>query len=48
MVKAGAFREDLMFRLDALSLRVPPLRERREEIRELARVFVERVLAREG
>lgn len=43
MVKEGAFREDLMFRLDALSLRVPPLRERREEIPELARVFLERV-----
>jgi DNA-binding NtrC family response regulator len=46
MVKEGRFREDLMFRLDALSLRVPPLRERQEEIGPLARLFFER--AREG
>lgn len=42
MVARGSFREDLMFRLDALSLRVPPLRERREEIGPLARLFLER------
>jgi two-component system response regulator AtoC len=40
MVGAGTFREDLMFRLDALTLRVPPLRERREEILPLAERFV--------
>lgn len=42
MVSAGTFREDLMFRLDALSLRVPPLRERREEIIPLAELFLAR------
>jgi two-component system response regulator AtoC len=42
MVREAKFRQDLMFRLDALSLRVPPLRERREEIAPLARLFLER------
>jgi two-component system, NtrC family, response regulator AtoC len=42
MVSAGTFREDLMFRLDALTLRVPPLRDRREEILPLARLFMAR------
>lgn len=42
MVQAGTFRQDLMFRLDALTLRVPPLRERREEILPLAEKFLER------
>jgi DNA-binding NtrC family response regulator len=40
MVKAGTFRQDLLFRLDALTLKVPPLRERREEIIPLAELFL--------
>ena len=40
MVKAGTFREDLMYRLNAMTLEVPPLRERPEEIGPFAERFV--------
>ena len=41
-VRDGRFREDLFNRLNVLRLDVPPLRERREEIRPLARHFLRR------
>lgn len=40
--QTGAFREDLFFRLNVLSIRVPSLRERRDEIVPLARYFLNR------
>jgi DNA-binding NtrC family response regulator len=39
-VAEGRFREDLLFRLDVFPIRVPALRERRDDIRELADAFV--------
>lgn len=40
-VKEGRFREDLFYRLDVVTLNVPPLRERREDIFYIARHFLE-------
>jgi two-component system, NtrC family, response regulator AtoC len=39
-VKEGTFRDDLYFRLNVVTLQVPPLRDRREEIPELADHFL--------
>ena len=41
-VKQGAFREDLFHRLNVIRLRLPPLRERREDIATLARSFLQK------
>lgn len=46
-IAAGTFRQDLHFRLNVLAIRVPPLRERRDDIIRLARYFLNRHARRE-
>ncbi len=41
-IKKGAFRKDLYFRLNVIEIKVPPLRERREDIPLLAEYFLAR------
>jgi DNA-binding NtrC family response regulator len=40
-VASGRFRQDLLFRLNTIEIRIPPLRERREDVPRLARHFLE-------
>jgi two-component system response regulator HydG len=47
-VMQGSFRRDLYFRLNVLSLRIPPLRERRQDIPLLAGSFLERLSQSSG
>ena len=48
MIRAGQFREDLYYRLQVIEIRVPPLRERREEIPSLTEFFLRRYAQRYG
>ena len=44
-IRQGLFREDLFYRLNVVPIRLPPLRERTEDIADLARHFLARALA---
>ena len=47
-IKAGTFREELFYRLSVVTVKLPPLRERPEDIPHLARFFLERFSRRYG
>ena len=48
MVEDGLFRRDLLYRLRSMTIDLPPLRERSEDIGELARFHVVRLCDRYG
>jgi DNA-binding NtrC family response regulator len=48
LVEAGRFRLDLYFRLNSLSIEIPPLRERADEIEPLAKAFAVEAATRAG
>ena len=48
LVKSGRFREDLFYRLNVFPITIPPLRNRRADIPDLARRFCARFAAEEG
>ena len=47
-VKAGRFREDLFYRLNVINIRVPPLRERKEDLSQLIQHFLKHYSAKHG
>ena len=47
-IEAGAFRRDLYYRINVFPLEIPPLRERREDIRLLVEYFIDRYASKTG
>ncbi len=47
-VRDGSFREDLLFRLNVVNLKIPPLRERPADVIELAQYFIRKYAAANG
>jgi len=48
LVKSGEFRQDLFYRLNVIGLRTPALRERREDLSELAHALLQRICSESG
>lgn len=47
-VLEGAFREDLFYRLNIIELRIPPLRERKEDLPDLTKTILDQIAERRG
>src|SRR5206468_4773468 len=47
-IVAGTFRSDLFYRLNVFPIEIPPLRERREDIRLLVEYFINRYAGKSG
>src|SRR5690606_1711077 len=48
MVRSGEFREDLLYRLNVVNLRIPPLRERKDDIAALSQFFIDKYARSNG
>lgn len=48
MIADGSFRQDLYYRIHVIAIDLPPLRERREDIADLAEFFLSRAVSRTG
>ncbi len=48
LVRSGEFREDLLYRLNVVNLRIPPLRERKDDLAALAKFFIEKYARSNG
>lgn len=48
MVAAGSFRDDLLFRIKGMTIELPPLRNRREDIKDLVVLYVAKICDRYG
>ena len=48
LVRAGEFREDLLYRLNVVNLRIPPLRERKDDLAALSSFFIDKYARANG
>jgi DNA-binding NtrC family response regulator len=48
LVRSGEFREDLLYRLNVVNLRIPPLRERKDDLAALSQFFIDKYARSNG